>query len=222
MKRRRLDDSSDPWNYYTQIDIEDLHDPEASAGITLDMQDSRRFFESRMSNDQSSDARQSIDVKATFRAVHDNLQDWERNLAQLKIDRKAGELALTSMTFNVKSRLDVKIKKKDIPETLMRQMSTCQTAANEFLRQFWLSVYPPPSQLSVPLTETVKIQRASKAAKVIGYLATTREKVTALVRTATQEKVDPKRVEMAMKPVLDAVDKALAFHRARTLKAPPR
>jgi hypothetical protein len=85
---------------------------------------------------------------------------------------------------------------EDIPETLMRQMSTCQTAANEFLRQFWLSVYPPPSQLSVPLTETVKIQRASKAAKVIGYLATTREKVTALVRTATQEKVDPKRVEM--------------------------
>lgn len=77
----------------------------------------------------------------------------------------------------------------------MRQMSTCQTAANEFLRQFWSSIYPPPSQASTPLTEAVKNQRAAKAAKMAGYLASTHEKVAALIRAAAFEKVDPKRVE---------------------------
>jgi transcription initiation factor TFIIH subunit 1 len=118
------------------------------------------------------------------------------------------------MTSNVKSRLDVRLKKsksfsvfviqpltnvvrsaEEIPETLMRQMSTCQTAANEFLRQFWTSVYPPPSHVSAPLSEAAKSQRAAKEAKMAGYLASTHEKVAALVRAATFEKVDPKRVE---------------------------
>jgi len=113
----------------------------------------------------------------------------------------------------------------------MRQMSTCQTAANEFLRHYWHSIYPPPSQASLPLTETLKNQRAAKAAKMAGYLANTHEKVEAIVKAAPYEKVDPRRVELvrvidrrrsmltlvtqAMRPVLDAVDKALAFQRNR-------
>lgn len=118
----------------------------------------------------------------------------------------------------------------------MRQMSTCQTAANEFLRHYWHSIYPPPSQASLPLTETLKSQRAAKAAKMAGYLASTHEKVEAIVKAAPYEKVDPKRVEVvsvntpgppphmlrymiqAMRPVLDAVDKALAFQRNRVIR----
>lgn len=114
-------------------------------------------------------------------------------------------------------------------------MSTCQTAANEFLRHYWHSIYPPPSQASLPLTEVLKNQRAAKAAKMAGYLASTHEKVEAIVKTASYEKVDPRRVELvgadargsgdvltlmtqAMKPVLDAVDKALAFQRNRVAR----
>lgn len=32
---------------YSEIDIEDLHDPESSAGIALEMQDRQRYFEGR-------------------------------------------------------------------------------------------------------------------------------------------------------------------------------
>jgi len=78
----------------------------------------------------------------------------------------------------------------------MRQMSTCQTAANEFLRHYWHSIYPPASQASLPLTETLKNQRAAKAAKMAGYLASTHEKVEAIVKAAPYEKVDPRRVEL--------------------------
>ena len=34
-------------HYISQIDLDDLHDPESSAGITLEMQDRSRYFEGR-------------------------------------------------------------------------------------------------------------------------------------------------------------------------------
>lgn len=162
------------------------------------------------------------------------------------------------MTQNVASRLDVKMRKRvcpihtclgrscsnptcadDIPDGLFRQMTTCQTAANEFLRQFWLAIYPPPSE-SQTLAPATPAQKAAKAAKMVVYLAKTYEKVEALVRAAHQEGVDPARVKIvrasipvlsfdrsviadtpvlqAMKPVVDAVDKALEFWRAKNAK----
>jgi len=141
-----------------------------------------------------------------------SLQPWDRHLAQLKIERKAGDAALLSMTQNVAARLDVKTKKSELPESFFQQMTSCQTAANEFLRQFWSSVCPPP--IDVPLlAAATPAQRASKAAKMAGYLAKTYEKVDALIRAAPTEGIEPKRIEIAMKPVLDAVDRALAVHR---------
>ena len=83
----------------------------------------------------------------------------------------------------------------DIPDGLFRQMTTCQTAVNEFLRQFWVSVYPPTTDLST-LAAASPAQRANKAAKMIGYLSKTREKVDSIVRTAQIEGVDPTRIEV--------------------------
>jgi hypothetical protein len=82
----------------------------------------------------------------------------------------------------------------DIPEGLFRQMRTCQTAANEFLRQFWLAIYPPASDLQV-LAPSTPAQKAQKAAKMIGYLERTPEKVEAIVIAARKEGFDPARVQ---------------------------
>jgi transcription initiation factor TFIIH subunit 1 len=113
-------------------------------------------------------------------------------------------------------------------------MTTCQTAANEFLRQFWSSIYPPPTDLPT-LSVATPAQKATKAAKMIGYLSKTREKVDALLRAARLEAVDPTSVQtvstfditsaliarsikidlQAMGPVMNAVDFALDFYRTR-------
>jgi transcription initiation factor TFIIH subunit 1 len=110
-------------------------------------------------------------------------------------------------------------------------MTTCQTAANEFLRQFWLCMYPPVTEQQA-LAPATPAQKAAKAAKMIGYLGKTHEKVDALIRTAQVEGIDAARVKIvcalylfrylgtqhqfqAMKPILDAVDRALAFYRSR-------
>jgi len=140
---------------------------------------------------------------------------------QLKIERKASDTALISMTQNVAARLEVKARKNEIPEALFRQMTICQTATNEFLRQFWSSMYPPAAELQVAATAT-PAQRAAKATKMIGYLTKTQEKVDALVYMGPQHHVDPKRIEIAMKPVLDAVHRAIAFHQNKTSKPAPR
>lgn len=112
-------------------------------------------------------------------------------------------------------------------------MTTCQTAANEFLRQFWLAIYPPSGDLQTASSNSAA-QKSAKAAKMIGYLGKTHEKVDALVVAAKQEGVDTHRVQLvsgqscdilghsthdfskAMKPILDAVDKALSFWQARS------
>ncbi|KAJ7446266.1 hypothetical protein B0H11DRAFT_2085779, partial [Mycena galericulata] len=218
-KRQKLDTDE----YYGQIDIDDLHDPEASTGIILDMQDRQRYFEGGIPNSApgAGNAHKAMDTKTLIRNAKMHMENWETNLAELKIERKAGDTALLSMTQNVAARLEVKARKNDIPDALFRQMMICQTATNEFLRQFWSSMYPPAAELQVVATAT-SAQRATKAAKMIGYLAKTQEKVDSLVYMGPQHNVDPKRIEIAMKPVLNAVHRAIAFHQTKISKPAPR
>ena len=94
-------------------------------------------------------------------------------------------------------------------------------------------MYPPAADHQV-LAPATPAQKAAKAAKMIGYLGKTHEKVDALIRAAQVEAVDAAKVEIvravcfvhtiavnfnaklqAMKPILDAVDRALAFYRSR-------
>ncbi|KAI0082063.1 hypothetical protein K474DRAFT_1655997 [Panus rudis PR-1116 ss-1] len=213
-KRRRLESGVE--ERYAQLDLEDLHDNQTAAGILLDMQDRQRYFEGR--SNENGALKEKTDVKAALNEFKVNLQGWHTKLSQLKLERSAADAALLDMTKNVSARLDVKMRKHDLPEGLFRSMTTCQTAANEFLRQFWLSIYPPASEFQTA-SSVNSAQKAAKAAKMAGYLEKTHEKVTALVRQAHQEGVDPQRVQVAMKPVLDAVDKALAFWRTRNAKA---
>lgn len=74
-------------------------------------------------------------------------------------------------------------------------MTTCQTAANEFLRQFWSASYPPLSELP-SVSTAAPAQRVAKATKMIGYLSKTHEKVQALVQSANTHSVEPARIEM--------------------------
>ncbi|KAI0775657.1 hypothetical protein BD413DRAFT_530381 [Trametes elegans] len=213
-KRRRTDTGEER---YAQLDLEDLHDNQTSAGILLNMQDRQRYFEGGAKEANGADAGPRVDFRAALQQLRGSTVGWAATLSQLRIDKKAGDAALVGMTQNVASRLDVKMRKHDIPEGFFRQMTTCQTAANEFLRQFWLAIYPPPTEAHT-LAPASQAQKAAKAAKMIGYLGKTHEKVDAIVRAASQEGVDPARVKVAMKPVLDAVDKALEFWRLKSAK----
>ncbi|TBU56387.1 hypothetical protein BD310DRAFT_882716 [Dichomitus squalens] len=208
VKRRRLENGEER---YAQLDLEDLHDNQSSAGIILDMKDRQRYFDGRANGAEQGDPEgPRVAFREALQQAKASTTGWSANLAQLRIEKKAGDAALISMTQNVQSRLDVKQRKHDIPEALFRQMTTCQTAANEFLRQFWLAIYPPANEFQ-QLSVATPAQKTAKALKMIAYLSKTHEKVEALVAEAQREQVDPNRIRVAMKPILDAVDKALSF-----------
>ena len=167
-----------------------------------------------------------------------DLEGWEAHLSQSKLERKAAEAALTSMTQNVATRLDAHKRKADIPEDIFRQMRTCQTAANEFLRQFWSAVYPPVGEtLGGP---TTLAQKTAKATRMAGYLTKTPEKVAAIIKAAEMAGVDRGRVQIVclsvlsfrwqlsmvkcfqgMQPTLDTVSKALGFWETRKAASGP-
>ncbi|KAI0744064.1 hypothetical protein C8Q80DRAFT_1326480 [Daedaleopsis nitida] len=217
-KRRRVDDGDG--ERYSQLDLEDLHDNQSSTGIVLEMQNRQRYFDGRANGTGAGDtAGMPVSFADALQQSKASTQEWSTDLSQLKLDQKAAHAALVNMTQNVSSRLDVKMRKHDIPESLFRQMTTCQTAANEFLRQFWLAIYPPANE-SQALSVATPAQKAAKAAKMISYLSKTHEKVEALVGAAHQEGVDPARIRVAMNPIIVAVDKALEFWRLKNAKVP--
>ncbi|TRM69400.1 hypothetical protein BD626DRAFT_393645 [Schizophyllum amplum] len=209
-KRRKLNDGQDA--YEAQIELDDLRDEQTSEGITLAMQDRQRYFEGIASQPMTDSA---PPIPADPRGLTASVQDYSSALANLRIVRDPSDAALMSMTQNVMQRLIVKGQKNDIPPDLFRQMASCQTAANEFLRQFWGALYPRAGELPMSGGATNPAQRAAKAAKMAGFLARTPEKVDALVQQAEELGVDAKRVNIAMQPVLNAVERALAVHKAR-------
>ncbi|KAI6110555.1 hypothetical protein EDD16DRAFT_1836413 [Pisolithus croceorrhizus] len=212
LKRRRVE--GDGQDNFSQIELEDLRDPESSIGIFLEMQDRQRYFEGQLMRGVAAEQvpAQPVDISVAHVDFRRELEGWDARFNQLRLERKAADAALLSMTQNVTARLDTKTKKNGLPAALFRQLTTCQTAANEFLRQFWGAMCPPP--VDTPFAPSLA-QRSAKAAKMASYLAGTREKVDALVRVAQVEGADGTRVEVAMKPVLEAVERALAFYRAK-------
>jgi transcription initiation factor TFIIH subunit 1 len=84
----------------------------------------------------------------------------------------------------------------DFPEQLLSQMATCQTAANEFLRQLWFALFPSSQEMRNPAFSKLLEQREAKAAKMVSYLQSTHEKVEALYPLAQQLNVDATIVEM--------------------------
>ena len=135
-----------------------------------------------------------MDLLPAVQQMRRDLEGWEAHLSQSKIERKATEAALASMTDNVATRLNAYKRKADIPEEVFRQMRTCQTAANEFLRQFWSAIYPPVGEtLGGPTTIA---QKTAKATRMAGYLTKTPEKVVAIIRAAEMAGADRGRVQI--------------------------
>jgi len=215
-KRRRLE--AEPSNYADEMDLEDLHDPEGSMGIILEMQDRQRYFEGRSTGSTMDSGSQEIgDLNAIVQEMRSSLMDWRADLSKSRLEKKAGEEAFSKMSANVSARLDTRLRRHDIPEHLYQQMSTCQTAANEFLRQFWSAMYPSVEMQSN--TISTPAQRTAKAAKMVGYLGKTPERVMSLVQAAREEGIDANIVESAFAPLLASVEQALQTYRTRRMPA---
>jgi transcription initiation factor TFIIH subunit 1 len=119
-----------------------------------------------------------------------------------------------------------------IPPSILLQMTTCATAANEFLRQFWTAIYPPVTELPT-LANSTPAQKVARLTKMATYLSRTNEKVEAIIDSAREEGVDPQVMQavssplssygilcmtmclQAFAPLLASVDRALETYKTR-------
>ncbi|KZV97754.1 hypothetical protein EXIGLDRAFT_811339 [Exidia glandulosa HHB12029] len=210
-KRRRVDTGDAPDDPYSEIDIADLHDESTALGIALEMKDQQRYFEARSSNNKG-DAAATVDLAAIIRQTRVELGDWSTHLSQMRLDKHAAEEALKGMTESVSARMGNKSRKNDIPDAVLRDMTTAHNATNEFLRQFWGAIYPQAAeggQVLAPLTTPA--QKKEKAGKMAAYLGNTHDKVDALAQQADAAGGDSGKVRVALQPMLDAVDRALDY-----------
>jgi len=81
----------------------------------------------------------------------------------------------------------------DVSKDFLEKMKLCEATTNEYLRHFWLAVYPP---LDSPTVAPVK-ERAAKAASMVQLLEATSENVTGLVQKAAGNNWDSAKVEQA-------------------------
>ncbi|KZO93072.1 hypothetical protein CALVIDRAFT_267239 [Calocera viscosa TUFC12733] len=232
-KRRRLEGGEearfDPNDYYEEIVIDDLIDHHASTGVQLDLLNAS-LFSTTTTRAPDAPLRTAEESAALLSSFRSQTHGYLSALHSLKPSRKAAEAAFQGMTSAVRAQHAAHRSLPPIPPEFFRQMTTCQTAANEFLRQFWGAVLPPPPP-PPPIYAGAGAgaagdriglsgrERAAKAQKMAGYLARTGEKVDALVKAAEGEGVDPERVRAAFGPLMSAVDKALKLYGQRRKKA---
>ena len=85
------------------------------------------------------------------------------------------------------------IRAADVSKDFLEKMRLCEATTNEYLRHFWLAVYPP---LDSPTVAPMK-ERAAKAASMVQLLEATPENVTGLVQKAAGNSWDSAKVEQA-------------------------
>ncbi|CAE6403349.1 unnamed protein product [Rhizoctonia solani] len=200
-KRQRTDDADEL--YYSQLDMEDLRGPKNDTGIELGLQANSQIVDSGNSESGTENGQRSEPVDT--RALAGTLRSWHNNLSKFTPGKKLVEDAFTSLSQNVAERVNVKSRKNNLPEDLLEAMGNLQTATAEFLRQFWSALYDDKD----PTNERAK--------KMASYLATTYGKIAPMMTAARNQGHDPQTVRDAFTPTLDAVNKALAIHKARTL-----
>jgi len=142
------------------------------------------------------------------------LKSWSEDLHEFNSGHSAGEAALQAMTSNVAARLETRLRRDVIPPSISQQMTTCATAANEFLRQFWTAIYPPINEAPA-ITNSTPAQKSARMTKMVTYLTRTHEKVDAIIDAAQEEGVDLHVMQAAFAPLVASVDRALETYKTR-------
>ncbi|KAF9939673.1 RNA polymerase II transcription factor B subunit 1 [Modicella reniformis] len=189
------------------IVMEDLQQKKEASKVMLDIQDTRRYYES-----------QGGDVKSSKIAADENPADI---LQQLYKDFSTHDVelnkpfAISAGTFNtlmenVKSNRAKMMPPKDgsqiLPASLYQEALSCHAAGNEILRHFWASTTPDKTAKHVRMIESLKKIRD--------------ENIASLMNQAKPLGAECwHAMEMMLKPMQTGIQKALK--RAETLRPKP-
>ncbi|RUS25797.1 hypothetical protein BC938DRAFT_471655 [Jimgerdemannia flammicorona] len=184
-----------------EILIEDLEAPEPPNKIVLDIQDTRRYFESQ-SGGAAANVLESKDSMEVLKDFAQKAMEWQPDITQRLIGKTPAERVMHELTGVIRKKLTrARAKESDakLPVSIQHKLTAYQSATNEILRHFWASAEPN--------------YRADKNARMVEALRKQQEKARELLALA-----GPEDNERMIGPVTRAVDKALAEGRKKVLQ----
>ncbi|KAI8138403.1 hypothetical protein BJV82DRAFT_631379 [Fennellomyces sp. T-0311] len=189
-----------------EIVIPDLQSEDPPDRIVLDIEDSRRYFESQsgVRSNVNISEQDAIYLLDNFK---EHFQGWQPDLTKAVMEPKTANKACLTLTEFIKRKVqhDRKISASDIklPPMVQQKVQSYHSATNEILRHFWSSFEPYKADKNIRMVESLKKQK---------------EKLNEVLITVNSYQGDVERCKRMLLPVMLAVDKALDASKKRGKK----
>ncbi|CDS02639.1 hypothetical protein LRAMOSA00044 [Lichtheimia ramosa] len=180
-----------------EIEIPDLQPEQPSERVVLDIQDSKRYFESQ-SKDRGHLNITEEDAKQLLGSFKEQFDAWQPDLTKSVMKPKTADSAYRQLTESIKRKVmhDQQIAGADVklPPQVHQKVQSYHSATNEILRHFWASYDP---------------YRADKNTRMADGLKKQREKLNEILITVNSYQGDVDKCKRMLTPVMVAVDIAL-------------
>ncbi|RCI06635.1 RNA polymerase II transcription factor B subunit 1 [Rhizopus stolonifer] len=188
-----------------EIIIQDLVDEKPSEKIVLDIQDTRRYFESQTRGSDEVNISKEY-TEELLRGYKRKFEDWQPNMTKQIMSPGAADAVCADLTSTIKK----KVKKghnastdTKLPNSVQQKIQSYHSATNEILRHFWSSYEP---------------YKPDKNNRMIEGLRRQQEKLKEILISVVSYDGDPERCKQTLAPLMTAVNKALETSKRRLQK----
>ncbi|OAD74734.1 hypothetical protein PHYBLDRAFT_61213 [Phycomyces blakesleeanus NRRL 1555(-)] len=189
-----------------EIIISDLTDEPPPEKIVLDIQDTRRYFESQ-SGGQNKMQLQEEEGDKLLQSFKIHFQDWQPEMTKHVMKPKVADKVCHDLTMTIKrkTRHDLRSSVTDakLPPPVQQKIQNYHSATNEILRHFWSSFDPYRPEKNVRMVEGLRKQQ---------------EKLKEVLTVVNSYQGDVNRCRQTLMPVMTAVDRALEAAKKRGMK----
>ncbi|PHZ12085.1 uncharacterized protein RHIMIDRAFT_313605 [Rhizopus microsporus ATCC 52813] len=185
-----------------EIVIPDLLDEKPSEKIILDIQDTKRYFESQSGGVDQVKMTED-ETRVLLSGYKRKFEHWQPNLSKQTIPTGAADGVCTDLTSTIKKKarhVDKTSSDFKLPSAVQQKIQSYHSATNEILRHFWSSYEPYKPDKNNRMTEGLKRQQ---------------EKLKEILISVVSYDGDPDKCKQTLAPLLTAVNKALEAAKKR-------
>ncbi|KAG1139245.1 hypothetical protein G6F37_009903 [Rhizopus arrhizus] len=187
------------------IIISELLDEKPPEKIILDIQDTRRYFESQTrGSDQVSISEEA--TKELLNGYKRRFEDWQPNMIKQVMTTGAADTICTDLTSTIKKKVKYSHKSSTdnkLPGSVQQRIQGYHSATNEILRHFWSSYEP---------------YKPDKNNRMIEGLRRQQERLKEILISVVSYDGDPERCKQTLAPLMTAINKALEVSKKRVQK----
>ncbi|KAI8047662.1 uncharacterized protein B0P05DRAFT_565517 [Gilbertella persicaria] len=188
-----------------QVVIKDLLDEPPPEKIVLDIQDTRRYFESQAGELDEMKLNEQ-DTKQLLTGMKRKFEGWQPDMARQVIKPRSADKVCMELTHVIKRKVrhdEKSVQDVKLAPQLQQKIQSFHSATNEILRHFWSSFEP---------------YKAEKNSRMIEGLKKQQEKLKELLTLVSNHEGDAERCRRTLMPVLQAMDRAFEQSKKRGKK----